>query len=137
MDAPLLERIERLEALDERRQLAAKYAVSLDMRDLDAHVNLFAEDIQVTRDLKGRAHLRRWPDDTLRLQFIGTSHYIGKHMIEFLDADHAHGVLYSKNEHEPTPPKWYRCQMDHDADDLLGSLRENHRALVFQAAIAL
>jgi hypothetical protein len=38
----LAERIERLESIDEIRQLAAKYALSLDMRDLDAHVNLFA-----------------------------------------------------------------------------------------------
>ena len=42
MDDQLLARIERLEALDEIRQLAAKYSLSLDMRDLDAHVNLFA-----------------------------------------------------------------------------------------------
>jgi SnoaL-like domain len=39
-------------------------------------------------------------DDTLRLQFTGTSHHIGNHIIEFDDADHAHGVVYSKNEHE-------------------------------------
>jgi len=84
------------------------------MRDLDAHVNLFAEDIQVTRDKKGRAHLKRWLDDTLRLQFTGTSHHIGNHIIEFDDEDHAHGVVYSKNEHE-TPSEggsqWVIMQM--------------------------
>ena len=48
----LLARIDRLESLDEIRQLAAKYSLSLDMRDLDAHVNLFAEDIQVTRSVR-------------------------------------------------------------------------------------
>lgn len=32
----ILARVERLEAIDEIRQLAAKYALSLDMRDLDA-----------------------------------------------------------------------------------------------------
>ena len=57
-------RIDRLESLDSIRQLAAKYALSLDMRDLDAHVNLFAEDIRVSRDFTGRAHLKRWLDDT-------------------------------------------------------------------------
>jgi len=101
MDEHSLEaRVERLEALDEIRQLAAKYALSLDMRDLDAHVNLFAPDIRVSRDRVGRAHLKRWLDDTLRQQFTGTSHHIGNHIIEFDDAAHAHGVLYSKNEHE-------------------------------------
>ncbi len=93
-------RIDRLESLDEIRQLAAKYALSLDMRDLDAHVNLFAPDIRVSRDQVGRGHLKRWLDDTLRQQFTGTAHHIGNHVIEFDDADHAHGVVYSKNEHE-------------------------------------
>ncbi len=93
-------RIDRLESLDEIRQLAAKYSLSLDMRDLDAHVNLFAPDIRVSRDEVGRKHLKQWLDDTLRNQFIGTSHHIGNHIIEFDDPDHAHGVVYSKNEHE-------------------------------------
>jgi hypothetical protein len=48
-----------------------------------------------------------WLDDTLRLQFTGTSHHIGNHIIEFEDADHAHGVVYSKNEHETHWPLFY------------------------------
>ena len=114
MQNDILARLDRLESLDEIRQLAAKYSLSLDMRDLDAHVNLFAQDIQVTRDLQGRAHLKRWLDDTLRLQFTGTSHHIGNHVIEFSDPDHAHGIVYSKNEHE-TPSEsgdeWVIMQM--------------------------
>ncbi|TXS90181.1 nuclear transport factor 2 family protein [Parahaliea maris] len=114
-DLDLAGRIDRLESLDEIRQLAAKYSLSLDMRDLDAHVNLFAPDIRVSRELSGRAQLKRWLDDTLRLQFTGTSHHIGNHIIEFDDADHAHGVVYSKNEHE-TPcangdSEWVIMQM--------------------------
>lgn len=108
-------RIDRLESLDSIRQLVSKYALSLDMRDLDAHVNLFAADIRVSRELTGRAHLKRWLDDTLRLQFTGTSHHIGGHVIEFDDPDHAVGVVYSKNEHE-TPSasgddEWVIMQM--------------------------
>jgi hypothetical protein len=99
-DETLLQRIDRLESLDEIRQLAAKYSLSLDMRDLDAHVNLFAADIRVSREKTGRRHLKRWLDETLRQQFTGTSHHIGNHIIEFDDSDHAHGVVYSKNEHE-------------------------------------
>jgi hypothetical protein len=100
MSDAISKRLNRLESLDAIRQLAAKYALSLDMRDLDAHVNLFAADIRVSRERTGRAHLKRWLDDTLRLQFTGTSHHIGNHIIEFDDADHAHGVVYSKNELE-------------------------------------
>jgi len=114
-DTDLLARLDRLESLDQIRQLVAKYSLSLDMRDLDAHVNLFAHDIRVSRELTGRAHLKRWLDDTLRLQFTGTSHHIGNHIIEFDDPDHAHGVVYSKNEHE-TPcvdgsSEWVIMQM--------------------------
>ena len=114
-DETILARIDRLESLDEIRQLPAKYSLSLDMRDMDAHVNLFAPDIRVSRDKTGRSHLKRWLDDTLRLQFTGTSHHIGNHVIEFDDADHAHGVVYSKNEHE-TPcadgsTEWVIMQM--------------------------
>lgn len=110
MERDLLARINRLESLDEIRQLPAKYALSLDMRDLDAHVNLFAPDIRVSREKVGRTHLKRWLDDTLRLQFTGTSHHIGNHVIEFDDPDHAHGVVYSKNEHE-TDGEWIIMQM--------------------------
>lgn len=110
----LEDRIDRLESLEEIRQLVSKYSLSLDMRDLDAHVNLFAEDIRVSQDATGRAHLKKWLDDTLRLQFTGTSHHVGNHIIEFDDPDHAHGVLYSKNEHE-TPSEsgdeWVIMQM--------------------------
>lgn len=109
-DKDLLARIDRLESLDAIRQLPAKYALSLDMRDLDAHVGLFVPDVRVSREKSGRAHLKRWLDDTLRLQFTGTSHHIGGHIIEFTDPDHAHGVVYSKNEHE-TGPEWVLMQM--------------------------
>jgi len=93
-------RIDRLESLESIRQLVSKYSLSLDMRDLDAHVNLFCEDIRVSRTESGRAALKSWLDDTLRLQFTGTSHHIGNHIIEFENPDEAHGVVYSKNEHE-------------------------------------
>ena len=111
----LEQRIDRLESLDAIRQLVSKYALTLDMRDLDAHVNLFAEDIRVSRELKGRGALKRWLDDTLRLQFTGTSHHVGNQVIEFDDPDNAYGIVYSKNEHE-TPnengeDEWVIMQM--------------------------
>ncbi len=109
-DAALARRVERLEAIEEIRMLAAKYSLSLDMRDLDAHVNLFAPDIRVGRDRVGRAQLKIWVDATLRHQFTGTSHHLGGHIIEFTDADHAHGVVYSKNEHE-AGGAWILMQM--------------------------
>lgn len=110
MTEDLSSRIDRLESLDAIRQLAAKYSLALDMRDLDALVNLFPEDVRVSRDQSGRAALKRWMDDTLRRQFTGTSHHIGNHVIEFEDPDNARGVVYSKNEHE-TGGEWVIMQM--------------------------
>ena len=120
----LEERIDRLEALDEIRQLPAKYALTLDMRDIDAMVNLFAPDVRVGREASGRQALRAYMDGTLRSPFTGTSHHIGGHIIEFDDADHAHGVVYSKNEHE-TPVKngddeWVIMQMMYLDDYIRG-----------------
>lgn len=93
-------RIDRLEALDAIRQLPAKYALALDMRDMNAMVNLFADDVRVGKEGKGRSALRAYMDTTLRSPFTGTSHHIGGHIIEFTDTDNAKGVVYSKNEHE-------------------------------------
>ena len=106
----LEQRLDRLESIEEIRQLAAKYSLSLDMRDIDAHVGLFAEDVRVGKGKTGRQHLKSWVDSTLRDQFTGTSHHLGQHIIEFIDADHAVGVVYSKNEHE-TGPEWVIMQM--------------------------
>jgi hypothetical protein len=103
-------RIERLESLDEIRQLAAKYSLALDMRDADAWVNLFPADVRVSKTESGRQALKKWFDETHRVQFTGTSHHIGGHIIEFEDRDHAQGVVYSKNEHE-TGPEWVIMQM--------------------------
>ena len=108
---PSLEaRIDRLESIDAIRQLAAKYSLALDMRDCNAWANLFPEDVKVSSDKSGRAELRRWFDETHRMQFDGTSHHIGGHIIEFDDPDHAQGVVYSKNEHE-TGAEWVIMQM--------------------------
>lgn len=103
-------RIDRLESLDSIRQLAAKYSLALDMRDMDAMVNLFEENVRVGKDASGRQALRAYMDGTLRSPFTGTSHHIGGHIIEFDDPDHAHGICYSKNEHE-TGDEWVIMQM--------------------------
>lgn len=103
-------RIARLEALDEIRQLPAKYALCLDMRDMDAMVSLFPADVRVGKDSVGRESLRAYMDRTLRSPFTGTSHHIGGHIIEFDDQNHAHGIVYSKNEHE-TGDEWVIMQM--------------------------
>ena len=104
------QRLDRLESLDEIRQLAAKYSVTLDMRDLDLHVNLFVPDVRVGKEKVGRQALKSWADATFRDQFKGTSHHIGNHIIDFNSPDSAIGLVYSKNEHE-TESEWVIMQM--------------------------
>lgn len=106
----LAARLDRLESRDEIRQLAAKYALALDMRDMDAMANLFVPDVKVGKHKRGRPALRDWLSDTMRRQFDGTSHHVGGQIIEFTDADHAVGIVYSKNEHE-TGAEWIIMQM--------------------------
>lgn len=108
-------RLDRIESRDEIRQLASKYALALDMRDMDALANLFVPDVSVGKGKTGRQALRDWLDDTMRRQFDGTSHHVGTQIIEFLGRDHAVGIVYSKNEHE-TGAEWVIMQMMyHDA----------------------
>lgn len=118
--AQMLARIDRLESLDTIRQLPARYALALDMRDMDAMVSLFPEDVRVGKGRSGRLELRAWMDGTLRSPFTGTSHHIGGHIIEFDDPDHARGVVYSKNEHE-TGDEWVIMQMMYIDDYVRGS----------------
>jgi uncharacterized protein (TIGR02246 family) len=114
-DPALLARIDRLESLDAIRQLPARYALALDMRDMDAMVGLFPADVRVGRDASGREALRAYMDRTLRSPFTGTSHHVGGQVIEFDDPDHARGAVYSKNEHETPVPggrdEWVVMQM--------------------------
>ena len=106
-DAPVSmeDQLERLASTEEIRQLVAKYCLALDMRDLNALCGLFPADVRVSRAASGRTALKAWFDDTLRNQFTGTAHVTGNHIIEFDDADHARGVVYSRNEHE-TDDQW-------------------------------
>lgn len=110
VQAEILARLDRLESRDEIRQLISKYSLALDMRDMDAMVNLFPFDVAVGGGLTGRSALKAWFSDTLGNQFDGTSHHVGTQIIEFADPDHAVGIVYSKNEHE-TGAEWVIMQM--------------------------
>lgn len=96
-DADVLRRVERLEALDQIRQLAAKYALSLDMRDFDALVNLFVDDVGVPGKQRGRQALKRWYADTMR-SVPGSFHGIAGHIIDVESADSGRGIVYSRND---------------------------------------
>ncbi len=86
-------------ARDEIRQLASRYALALDSRDVEALVSLFADDVRTADGRVGREALAEWFDPVLRPYRI-TFHMIGNHVIDIVDDDHATGVVYCRPEHE-------------------------------------
>ena len=93
------QRLGRLEAFEEIRQLASRYALALDSRDVGTLVSLFVDDVEVGNGESGRAALATWFDPILR-PYKTTFHIIGNHVIDLDDDDHARGVVYCRPEHE-------------------------------------
>jgi hypothetical protein len=86
-----------LESLAEIRQLPSRYALAVDSRDVDGLVSLFVPDVRVGRDARGRDALRAWFVQSLS-RFRTSVHFVGNHVIDFDDADHAHGIVYCRDE---------------------------------------
>lgn len=104
MDEGAVRDVGRLLAYEEIRQLAARYALAVDSRDLDALCALFVDDVRVTRDASGREALRASFADQLRPLGV-TILNVGTHVIDLLDEDHATGHVYCKGEIQEGP-RW-------------------------------
>ena len=89
--------LERLLATEAIRQLAQRYAVYLDARDLDRLVDLYSEEVRASGGRRGRAALREDFDRSLRQVGITFLH-VGNHVIDFVDDDHATGIVYCRGE---------------------------------------
>ena len=99
-------RLDRVEAVASIRQLAFRYALAVDSRDMDALVALFVPDVRVGRDAVGREALKAWFTETLRVPRV-TVHFVGNHIIDFDDADHARGIVYCRDELDvPATESW-------------------------------
>lgn len=95
----LEERIERIEAVLEIRQLVQRYALALDARDLDSLVELFVPDVRVGVSATGHEALRAWFDESLR-KVRTTVHVVANHTIDLDADDRARGVVYCRDEVE-------------------------------------
>jgi len=96
--ADLAARLDRMESVEAIRQLAFAYALAVDARDLDLLVSLYVDDVR-TADGAGRGALKAVFDQSLR-QFTTSSHLVSNHLIEFIDADNALGLVSCRIEHE-------------------------------------
>lgn len=94
-----MDAVAKLIAYEEIRQLAARYALAVDSRDLDTLVGLFVEDVQVGRDDRGREALRASFDASLRDVGV-TILNVGTHVVDLVDDTHAVGKVYCKGEVE-------------------------------------
>lgn len=87
--------VERVIARDEIRQLAYRYALAIDSRDVELLVSLFIPDVRVGADTTGREALAEFFRSSLRR--IGVSIlFVGNHVIEFDDRTRANGVVYCR-----------------------------------------
>lgn len=97
--SPLAKRLQRVEDTLEIQQLAVRYAMAVDERDIDTWLELFVPDVVVGGDRVGREALRGFIVPQLKL-FYRSIHQIVGHRIELLSADLALGAVYCKAEHE-------------------------------------
>jgi hypothetical protein len=95
----LLSRLDRVESMLAIQQLAARYALAVDSRDLDSWVQLFIADVNCGRHGVGRKVLRDVIAASLR-SFYRSIHFVGNHQIDLIDSDHATGIVYCRAEHE-------------------------------------
>jgi hypothetical protein len=93
------ERVDRLESLEQIRDLAHRYALAVDTRDLDALVALFLEDIRVGREESGREALKAWYARSLE-RFGTTIHFVGNQVVDLDSPDSAHGITTCRDELE-------------------------------------
>ena len=100
----LEQRIRRLEAKDEIRELVGRYGFVVDNRDMEGIADCFLEDAWVLS--KDGKHSSRGKDDVVnqyhgRFSFLGpTNHFTHNHLVWFdeQDPDHAYGLLNAHGE---------------------------------------
>lgn len=101
-----LSALDALLAYEEIRQLVNRYALAVNLRDLDALVELFVDDVDAGSGRTGRAALadlfrQRTGDAEVDILEVTT------HVIDLVDADHATGTTYSRCE-MGGPGRWAR-----------------------------
>jgi hypothetical protein len=107
------ERLDRLESLAAINQLAQRYGVAIDSRDMDMMVELFLPDVRVGKNEVGREALKRWYTRTMSHP-RSSCHFVGNHVVDFEDADHATGIVYCHDELDhPDEGTWVQGQLQY------------------------
>ena len=102
-----MEALEELLAREQIRQLAQRYGVCVDAKDLEGLAQLFADDVDNGKWGHGRHAVQTYYDHVLR-GFHCSMHMVGNHVIDFDDDDHAHGIVYCRAHHHVLAPEhWF------------------------------
>ena len=102
-----MDALEQLVARDKIRELAYRYALGVDGKDLDSLAALFVEDVDNGRYGPGREGVKTFFDHALR-SFHCSMHLVANHVITFDDDEHAHGVVYCRAQHHALDPDhWF------------------------------
>lgn len=125
-----MDALAQLLARDQIRQLAERYALAIDTRDLDRLVELFVSDVECGRWGIGREALRQSFESQLR-ESGPTVMQVANHVIDFDDDAHAHGVATGIVEASRSEG-WVRQAIQyHDAYERRGEtwlfVRRDHR----------
>lgn len=92
-------RLDRIEARAAIQDLAVRYAIAVDSRDVDAWTALFVPDVNCGRFGTGPEALRQSIEPSLR-NFYRSIHMVCGHAIDFDTPDRATGMVYCRAEHE-------------------------------------
>ena len=103
-----------LVAHEDIRQLASRYAVYMDMRDIDKVVELFVPDVKIGKSLSGRQALKENMNGMLRdlkRSILQVTNYV----IDVVDDVTATGIVSCRGEIEPvdSPGKWVVQQIQY------------------------
>jgi hypothetical protein len=97
----------RLVAKDAVRDLALRYAIGVDGKDLDGIAELFVPDVDNGRFGPGRDGVRAFYDQSLR-KFHCSIHVVATHLVELTGDDHATGIVYCTARHHVLEPEhWF------------------------------
>lgn len=89
------------------QQLAIRYAVKVDQRDIPGLADVFVDDIECGHWGTGREALIRMYTENDATMGVSI-HRVTNHLVDLIDADHATGIVYLIAEHQQHDSTWAR-----------------------------
>lgn len=89
------------------QQLAIRYAVKVDQRDIAGVASVYVPDVDCGHWGRGRdAVIRMYSENDATMGI--SIHRVSNHLVDIVDADHATGIVYLAAEHQMHDGSWAR-----------------------------